>query len=99
MGSNLEYDALFRTKCQADIVKNADGNPARAENLRGTVHFEEHVNDDCQSRQRKNNMAKPIAASPPIKIMVDHRQMQQHKAGQRAKIHDSAEIIQAVGKK
>src|ERR1700691_5555710 len=96
--SNLEHSRLFHDESQDQVVEDSGDNPAGAENFRGTIHFEEYVQNDAQSNQRKYDVAQPVAAVLAMEEMIDHGEMQQHEAGQRTKIHHPAEIIQAVGK-
>ena len=42
-------------------------------------------------------MAQPIAAALTVEIVIDHRQVQQHEARQRAKIDHPREIVDALG--
>jgi hypothetical protein len=63
--SRLGADQMPSAQRQYAVIQGADGDPAGAENLRRTIHFVQHVENDCEADQRKGEMPEPIAAPLP----------------------------------
>jgi hypothetical protein len=92
--SQVDCDGLLKHEGKHEIVDNSANNPACAHDFRCRVHLKNDVGDHYEAGQGKEQVTQPIAAALTKKKVIDDRQMQQQKSGERPEIYDATQIVE-----